>query len=268
MLKKIKFILLILPLFSILSCSNYNKLLKSSDYELKYEMAIKYYEDENYYKASPLLEELTSLYKGTARAEKIYFYYAYCNYHMGDYELAGFHFKNFVKTYPGSQYSEEAYFMNAYTHFVDSNEPSLDQTQTYRAITELQMFINKFPKSEKAKEATELIDKLRFKLETKTYNICKQYFRTQNYKAAVVSINNAQKDFPASKYNEELLFLAIKSNYLYALNSIEGKKAERYKNTVEAFELFKEKFPNSPYLKEAANINESVIKAINKQSNI
>ena len=47
-----------------------------------------------------LLEELVSVYRGTGKAEKILFYYAYATYAIGDYLLAGYHFNNFVKTFP------------------------------------------------------------------------------------------------------------------------------------------------------------------------
>jgi outer membrane protein assembly factor BamD len=269
MLKKgFGFLLFLLVTGSMLlsSCSEYNKLLKSTDYDKKYEMAMKYYEEENYFKAYPLLEELATLYRGTDKAEKIYFYYAYCNYHMEDFDLAAFHFKNFVKNYPTSVHAEEALYMNAYTYYLTSPEPSLDQSNTVKAISELQLFINKYPSSQKAIEATSFIDKLRHKLETKAFNNCMQYYRTQNYKAAIVAAENAIKEFPTSQYNEELLFITLKSSYLYALNSIEAKKQTRLKETIEHYKNFIEQYPESSHRKEADVIRENTNKAFNKPS--
>ena len=40
------------------ACSKYQKLLKSSDYALKYENGVKYYEKKDYYRAVGLFEEL------------------------------------------------------------------------------------------------------------------------------------------------------------------------------------------------------------------
>jgi outer membrane protein assembly factor BamD len=267
MLKTFRIFIFSFLLSALFSCSGYNKLLKSTDYEKKYEMAFTYFDEGNYIKAYPLLEELNTVYRGTDRAEKIYFYFAKCSYMMdNEYELAGFHLKNFVKTYPFSKYAEEALYLNAYTYFANSSEPSLDQSNTYRAISELQLFINRYPGTEKAKEATTLIESLREKLEIKTYNICKQYYRTENYKSAIVCIENAVKDFPAGRFNEELLFLSLKSNYLYARKSVESKKQERLKETIDAFKSFTEVYPNSQYLKEAQQIRESAGNELNKQS--
>ena len=266
MLKSARLIVCYVVLTLLLSsCNEYNQLLKSNDIEKKYEMAIKYYEDKNYYRAFPLLEELVSLYRGTDKAEKIYYYYAFCNYYMGEYDMANYHFKNFAKTYPNSSYAEECLFMNAYTYYINSPEPSLDQTNTLSAISELQLFIDKYPNSSKVAEANELIDKLRLKLETKAYHICKQYYRTQNYKSVIVSIAGALKDFPGLKYHEELTFLVIKSNYLFAINSIESKKKERLESTVKAYQAYINKYPKGEYVKEAESIYENALKELNKQ---
>jgi outer membrane protein assembly factor BamD len=252
-----------LALFAVLlsSCSKYEKLLKSNDYEKKFQAAIKYYEDRNYAKAYPLLEEMVGLYRGTEKAEKVYYYYSYCNYYMGDYVFAAYHFKNFYKTYPSSKYAEECLYMNAYCYYLESPEPTLDQTNTMMAINELQLFTDKFPESTKrVADANELIDKLRYKIEYKAYLNAKLYFKTMNYKATIVSVENMIKDFPGSKFTEELLFLSLKSAYLYAINSIEKKQEERLKFTLESYYNFIDKFPNSAYVKEAQSIYDGTIK--------
>ena len=131
------------------SCSEYNKLLKSSDYNKKYDAAIAYYEKKEYTKALALLEELVSVYRGTNKAEKIMYYYAYATYAVHDYLLAGYHFNNFVRTFPASDKAEECSFMYAYCYYLESPRYSLDQTDTKNAIKELQYFINKYPDSQK-----------------------------------------------------------------------------------------------------------------------
>lgn len=262
--KNILHIILLTSFIGLLtSCSKYEKLLKSTDYEKKFEAAVKYYEEKNFSKAYPLLEEMLGLYRGTEKAEKIYYYYAYCNYYMGDYVFAAYHFKNFYKTYPLSQYAEECLFMNAYCYYLESSEPTLDQTNTIAAINELQLFIDRFPESTKrVADANELIDKLRFKLEYKAYLNAKTYFKTMQYKAAYVSMQNVIKDFPGSKFTEELLFLSLKSLYLYASNSVEKKKEERLRATLEAYYTFIDKYAKSPFSKEAHEIYDSTIKQL------
>lgn len=233
------------------SCSDYNKLLKSTDYNKKYDAAIKYYDNKEYSKALALLEELVSVYRGTNKAEKIMYYYAYATYSMADYLLAGYHFENFVKTFPASDKTEECAFMFAYCYYLESPRYSLDQTDTKNAIKELQFFINKYPESKRKDECNELITKLRAKLELKYYEIAKQYYFLDDHKAAVVSFENILKEFPDTKYREELMFLVVKTNYIYASKSIDKKKVERLKLTVDSYNKFVSYYPqNSKYNRE------------------
>ena len=54
----------------LVSCGEYNKILKSTDYELKYDYAKKAFERKKYMQAATLLEELVAIFKGTDRAEE------------------------------------------------------------------------------------------------------------------------------------------------------------------------------------------------------
>jgi len=233
-----------------ISCSQYQKTLKSDNLEYKFEQATKYYEEGEYYKAMTLYEELIGLYRGLGKAEEIYYYYAYCNYYLEDYIMAGFYFKNFVKTYPNSKHAEGSMFMSAYCFYLNSPVPSLDQTSTYRAIDELQLFANRYPKSEKVAECNDLIDILRDKLETKAFNNSKLYFHLKEYKASIVSFNNVIKDYPDTRFKEESLFFILKSNYLLAINSVDSKKKDRLNETVTAYYKFEGFRPPVPALGE------------------
>jgi outer membrane protein assembly factor BamD len=260
MLKNRLILLIFSALLVISSCSKYDKLVKSTDLDKKYEAAMKYYEKGNYVKAITLLEELVSVYRGTAKAETILFYYAYTNYNLGDYILASYHFKNFVKTYPNSGHAEECAYMAAYCYYLNSPPYSLDQTDTRAAMREFQSFVNQYPKSLRLSGANEIIDKLRAKLEKKSYEIAKLYYHIGDYKASIYAFKNVLNDFPDTKYREELSYLIIKSSYLFAINSIDSKKEERLKSTIEAYHNFVDNFAQSSYAKDAESIYESAVK--------
>ena len=247
------------------SCSKYQHVLKGSDMEKKYEYAEKYFQKKDYYRALQLLEELITVYKGTTKGEQTYYYYAYCNYYTGDYAMAAYHFNNFVQTYPTSKYAEEMQFMHAYCYYLDSPIYSLDQTNTLDAIDKFQLFINKFPKSNRVEEANRLIDELRYKVEAKAFNNAKQYFKTENYKAAIVAFENVLKDFPSSSFSEEALFLALKTSYLYAEQSVEYKQVERYKVAQENYLKLIDAFPQSKFLHEAERIYSNVQEALKEK---
>lgn len=248
------------------SCSRYQKILKGTDPEAKYNAAIKYYEKKDYYRALPLLEELISLYRGQQRGERIYYYYANSNYQLEDYEFAAFHFDNFVNTFPKSEFAEECAFMHAYCFYKGSPEYSLDQESTVKAIAKLQIFVNRYPQSSRLEECNALIDKLRYKLEQKWFDISKLYYNTGDYKAAVTAFKNMLHDFPSTTLKEEAMFYIAKSYYLYAQNSIETRKNERYSATIDAGNEFLSSFPESKSGREIKVLIEISKRHINKKN--
>jgi len=264
MLKKGGKILVFMLLVSFAFSCKYNKLLKSTDFDLKYKMAVEYYNKKDYNKAFPLFEELLTLYKGTSKAEDIYYYYAYTNYHLGDYILASYHFNNFSKTFPNSKRAEECQYMNAYCYYLDSPEASLDPTNTFKAIAELQLFINKYPRTDSLDRCNILIDDLRTKLEKKSYNAAMLYYKTQDYRAAIVAFKTTLNEFPDIASSEELNFMIVKASYLLAVSSIESKKEERLKSTSEAYIKFIDAYPKSKYIKEAEGIYSNTLKELKK----
>lgn len=249
---------------SSLTIGKFNKLVKSTDIDAKYAAAVKYFKKEDYTKALTLFEELMSVFRGTAKAEEVHYYYAYCNYNLDDYIVAGYHFRNFVKTFPSSIHTEECAYMNAYCFYLSSPTYSLDQVDTKLAIKEFQRFTNQYPKSTRIAECNTMLDKLRGKLERKSYENAMLYYNMIDYKAAIVVFANHIKDFPESKHVEELNYLTIKSYYLLALNSIESKKQERFKAAVDTYLKYVDTFPKGGYLNDAEMIYSSALKNLEK----
>ena len=247
-----------------LTIGKFNKLVKSADIDAKYAAAVNYFKKEDYTKALTLFEELMSVYRGTAKAEEVHYYYAYSNYNLDDYIVAGYHFRNFVKTFPSSIHTEECAYMNAYCFYLSSPGYSLDQVDTKLAIKEFQRFTNQYPKSTRIAECNTMLDKLRGKLERKSYENAMLYYNMVDYKAAIVAFGNHSKDFPESKHVEEFNYLMIKSYYLLALNSIESKKYERFKSAVDTYIKYVDNFPKGGYLREAELIYSSALKNLEK----
>jgi len=249
-------IMMFVILISLSSCSKFNRIQKSSDMEAKYKAAVEYYEKKRYYQALQLFEELITVHRGTARAEDTYYYYCQSYYETGDYTIAAYHFNNFAQTFPNSPRAEEALFKNAYCYYLDSPVSSLDQQNTKDAIRQFQLFINRYPASEKVQTSNELIDELRLKLETKDFNNAKLYYRMGKYKAAMVAFQNVMKSYPASRYKEECLYYILRSAWIYASQSVEARQPERYKNTIEHYYKLIDAYPEGKYLREAQRILE------------
>src|SRR5690606_8536909 len=98
--------------------SKFEKLRNSNNIAMKYQEAVKFYENGKYSKALVLFDDLVSKYRGRAEAEDLYYYLAYTNYRLREYNYARFHFKRFTVSYPASPCSEESSFVSSYCYFV------------------------------------------------------------------------------------------------------------------------------------------------------
>jgi len=265
MFKKIKIniLIVVISLLVLSSCNEYQKVLKSSDYELKLKTALELYENEDYARSETLLEELIRIYNGQEEAEQIFYYYAKCYYGLKDYPMAGYYFKQFADNYAQSQWAEECNFLQAYCLYLSSPSPKLDQTSTNQAIEELILFVRKFPASTYVSQCNDLIDELRDKLVEKSFMNAKLYYEMDQYKASITALNNSIEEFPETKYKEELLFLILKSSFKLADNSVISKKKERFQATIDSYYALVDEFPETLYLKEAERYFENSKQELN-----
>lgn len=260
---KVTLSILLLIIVVIAGCkSKYEKLRASNDTAKKYKEAVRLYDKKDYSKALALFDDLNQKYRGTAEAEDLSYYFAYTHYKLKDYTTARYHFKIFADTYASSPKAEECRFMAAYCYSLESPVYSLDQENTIKAIEALQLFINLYPKSERVDEASKLISNLRDKLETKSYANARLFLDIGDFKSAVIAFRNSARDFPDTKYAEEMEFLTIKAQSLYAKASFESKQEERYSEVIKMYSELVENYPSSNYLKEAEQIKKNSEKAI------
>lgn len=247
-------ILAVIFLILVSGCSEFQKLLKSNDYELKYQSALKYYEKGDYFKARSLFEGLENVYKVSDRADKILYYLGQCYFKEKNYYVAAYYFNAVSQRYPLSSLKEESDYMSAYCLYLDSPDYLLDQTSTYKAIDALQEFINNYPNSKFVKNCNEMIDKLRYKLEIKAFEAARLYYNMEEYKSAIVAFKNLVEDFPDTQFKEDAYYYIVKSSYYHAINSIETKKKERLALTLNEYHKFISEFSNSKYLPELKKI--------------
>jgi outer membrane protein assembly factor BamD len=258
----------VLAVFMLSGCSNFNKILKSTDIDFKYKSAVAYYEDGDCIRALALLEELIGLTRGTQRSEDVYYYYSKSQFCIKDYYLANYYFKSFSKTFSNSARAQECLFLAALCSYELSPEYSLDQMDTRNAKDEFQLFLDKYPTSPLRDSANHMMEKLDKKLEVKSFQIAKLYHQTEKYKAAVSALNQMMKDFPGTQYREEILFLIVESNFKYAEASVEAKKLERYRTTMESYITFVSAFPASTLLDRAESYYKRSTKQVEKLSSI
>jgi len=257
--------ILLIILVLVSSCGEYERLLKSTDNELKVAKAKEYYNAGLYVKSSELLTQVLPQYRATKEADELTWIYCKSFYGMKDYVMASTYFKQFVDQFPFGRYAEEANFLAAMSDYKMSPRAELDQENTRNAIEGFKIFISRFPVSTKVEESKKMIKELEDKLSEKSYLSAKLYYDMRQYKAAVTALNNSLKEFSDTKYREEMMFLKLNSMYLYAEKSQPDKQVERYQEALDEYFSFVEEFPQSRYSKEVKGIYQKTDKHLKKE---
>lgn len=248
----------------LVSCSEYSYVLKSNDYEFRYETAKALYAEGHYRHAAELFSLLLAPLKGTQYGEESLYMLAESNLKAKDYESAAMFFRKYYQAYPKGHYMELARYNSGYALYKQTGDVRLDQTSTMEAITEFQTFLDYCPDTNLKDQAQEIIYALQDKLVQKEYLAAKLYYDLgtytinsiyggNNYEACVVTAQNALKDYPyaSASLREDLSILVLRAKYLLARHSVEEKRVERFRDTVDEYYAFQNDFPESQYKKDA-----------------
>ena len=255
---KIRTIILCSAAFLLTGCaSEFNRVIKSSDYDYRYEYAKQSFAEGKFTRAEILLQDLITLKKGTDEAEESLYMLGMSQYMNRDYESAAATFKKYFSSYPRGFYAEQAMFYVGQSLFESAPEPRLDQTPTIGAINAYQQFMDLFPYSELRNKAqdrlVELQDKLVMKelLSAELYYNLGGYFGNindnseSNYSSSIIVAQNALKTYPYSNYREDFACLIMKSKFQLAQNSSADKKLERYQDAEDECYGFLNEYPES-----------------------
>lgn len=254
-----KYSLLLLAAGALCSCGEYNKVLKSTDMQYKFDYAKKAYEQRKYMQAITLLQDLQMPMRGTENGEDATFLLAMSYFENKDYMNSGVYFKNYYQRYPRGKYAELSRFYSGYGYYLDSPEPQLDQTITVKAMEELQGFLDYFPASDKAGIAKNAIFEMQDKLTLKQLQNAQLYYNLgnflgNNYESCIITAKNALKDYPYSKYREDFEMLILKAKFQEAKNSIAEKSEDRYRDVIDEYYSFINTYPESKNMGEAKSI--------------
>lgn len=241
------------------SCGEYVRVQRSTDANYKFDYAKRAFNEKKYTQAATILKDCITVFKGTDKAEESLYLLAMSYYENRDYIQAPAYFQLYYQRYPKGKYAEPARFFTGYSYYLDSPDAELDQSGTIKAIEELQGFLDYFPRSEKVPVAQNAIFELQDKLTYKQLLNAQLYYNLgnymgNNYASAIIVAKNAIKEYPYSKYKEDLEMLVLKARFQEADQSIDERKADRFRDVVDEYYSFINNYPDSPYRREADNI--------------
>ena len=255
-------ILLGLTIALSLSCSRFQRIRKSDQWEDKFQAAVAYYEDENYAHASILFEDILPLMRGLAEEEKTLFYYAYAQFYQKKYLLSAHYFGVFVDTYGRSLWLDEAIYRQVESLYLSAPEYLYDQSTTYDALDKAQAFLDERPENPYRQQIQRMVDALQARLEKKAFEIAQRYFLMRYYKAATFALDNFRLYFPESPRIEYTKHLRIQAQYEWARRAIAQNAPTYYRKTIRLYEEFIETYPNSQYAPLLVKLYEKSVHAL------
>lgn len=261
-MKHTVFLIAALSIFLLVSCDNYNYIYKSADNTLRYEMSKNYYFEGRHSRVNTLVYDMLAFTKGTDRGQECLFLLGMSNYKTKNFEAASEYFKTYYDSYPRGYYAEEARLFAGLSLKENTPEPILDQTDTYKAITEFSSFAENLPNSKYRKDVQRYIFELQDQLIEKEYSSAKLYYDLgtyfmncseggNNYEACIITAQNAINDYPYSERREDFAILILRAKFEMAEHSTEVRKEERYRSAVEEYYSFQNEYPESKFMPKA-----------------
>ena len=274
---KSKIVSIFLLSILLVSCGEYNKVLKLTDIDKKFEYAKRYFDEGRFSRSATLLEEVVQMRRGSAMGEEALYLLAQSYFGMKDYLTASEYFATYFKTYPKGQFVELARFYSAYGLFMESPDPRLDQSSTYKAMEQFQDFIELFPQSERKEEAQNMLFQLQEKLALKELLTTRLYYNLGdfllfpfpggNYLSAVITAQNAIRTYPYTKYREDFMYLIFKSKYEMAVRSVDEKREFRFRDVVDEYYAFINEFPEGRFTKEITRLYQNIDRRLKTTTN-
>lgn len=235
----------------------FNRVIKSSDYDYRYEYAKQCFAEGKFGRAEILLQDLITLKKGTDEAEEALYMLAMSQYMNHDFESAAATFRKYFSSYPKGFYAEQAMFYVGQSLYESAPEPRLDQTPTIGAINAYQQFLDFYPNSQLRERAQDRLFELQDKLVMKELLSAQLYYNLggyfgninsnseSNYSSSIIVAQNALKTYPYSNHREEFSLLIMKSKFELAENSSSDRKLERYQDAEDECYGFLNEYPES-----------------------
>lgn len=266
MKKRLLFPILLAVVLGVSCINQYEALLRSTDYQLKFRKAIEYFEARRYSRSQPLLEQLQMVYRGTVQDDTLQYYLGLSNYHLNDFVTAEENFRQFAEIFPRSPFTKSARFLRLDCMYQNTYRYELDQQPSRMTIAAIEEFLYDYQGSEYEAVCHSMLEDLHHRLDKKSFESAKLYYTIEDYKAATHALKETLKENPESMYREDIMYYIVAANFQYALNSIPELQRERFLNVVDEYYNFVSEFPDSKYAKDVDSMFRRARQFITKKS--
>jgi outer membrane protein assembly factor BamD len=175
--------------------------------EQQLEHAKRIFNKKNYFKSKMQFSIIVLNNPGSRIIEEAQYYLAESHLYLKEYLLAIMEYEKLSRSLPNSPYVEKSQFKIGICYYKLSPGYALDPENTYKAITQFQIFLEEFPESELKKEAEEYLTELRNKLAKKEFKTGVLYKKMAYFKAAIISFETVLESYYDTKFGDDALYL-------------------------------------------------------------
>jgi outer membrane protein assembly factor BamD len=200
----------------------------------QYQQAMKSFEKKNYLKAQSEFQKVIYSYPGLSFIDTAQYYLGMSYLDVSSYSEAAGEFKRFLATYPASPLADQAQYNLAMSYFNQSPGFALDQTDTYSAIDEFSVFLDKYSESPLVADAKQKLDLLNGKLAKKLYKAGELYMKLNDFEPALIYFGQVRDNYPSSEW----------AAYAFYYSGEAQMKLGRKSEALETFQNFMQAFPD------------------------
>ncbi len=198
----VKYLSILLVAATILAgCSNADKIARMP-VEEKMRIGNEEYADEDWDDAIDYFKSVV-FERNAAFTPEAQLKLANCYFFQKEYTDARFEYEELIRLFPDYRNLEDAFFNIGICYYEESLPPQYTQEETDSAIEAFEIFLEKYPFSERRQEAIDYIEKCGEKLWIKTYYNGYIYFMMYDYSAALMYLDEVTDAARFDKYDRK-----------------------------------------------------------------
>lgn len=225
--------------------------------EEAYNKGKEYFDNQKYSRAVEYFQGTFDFGRTHAYAADAQYLMARAHHLDRNFLLAANEYQRFMQLYRTDPRVEDAEYQYAMTLYERAPKFERDQTDTRKAVDQFQLFIDRYPTSERVAEADSLIRIQREKLAKKQYEAAKLYEKRELYEAAALTYDSVFDRYPDTSWGDDALLGSIKNLIQFSRASVDYKRGERYQLAYDHFQTLIQIFPDSPATAEARTLIEA-----------
>ena len=173
------------------------------DLSPRFEKAMGYFDKGKYSRAKDEFDYIIMADPGSKISNESQYYMAESMYQIKEYDEASIAFDRYVRFSPDYSKIEKARYRICECAINFSNSYQREQSQTHRALEQIQMFIEDFPASDLMDDAEDAMLALRLKLAQKDYEVGRMYLKLEEYDSALIYFRSVLNHYYDTSFSDD-----------------------------------------------------------------